>query len=198
MKDARQSSVARQTRETDISVTVDIDGEGNAQVDTGIGFFDHMLTTLAKHASFDLHVRCSGDLQIDGHHTVEDVGIALGKAFAQALGDKKGVTRFGHALVPLDEALSEAVVDLSGRPYLAFDLTFNRDRIGELDTDLIEEFYRAFAMSAALTLHITKRAGRNDHHIAESSFKAFARALRMATSIDPRASAVIPSTKGVL
>ncbi|UYH51947.1 imidazoleglycerol-phosphate dehydratase HisB [Candidatus Kirkpatrickella diaphorinae] len=198
MENARQKMVKRKTRETDIHVSIDIDGQGVGDIDTGIGFFDHMLVTLAKHAAFDLSVRCHGDLQIDGHHTVEDVGIALGKAFSEALGDKKGVTRFGHALVPLDEALSEVVIDLSGRPFLAFNMAFSRDRIGELDTDLLEEFYRAFAMSAALTLHVSKRCGKNDHHIAESGFKAFARALRMACAHDPRAGEAVPSTKGSL
>ncbi|XAO72107.1 MAG: imidazoleglycerol-phosphate dehydratase HisB [Acetobacteraceae bacterium] len=198
MENARQKTVKRKTRETDIHVSINIDGQGVGDIDTGIGFFDHMLVTLVKHAAFDLSVRCHGDLQIDGHHTVEDVGIALGKAFSDALGDKKGVARFGHALVPLDEALSEVVIDLSGRPFLAFNMSFSRDRIGELDTDLLEEFYRGFAMSAALTLHINKRCGKNDHHVAESGFKAFARALRMACAHDPRAGEAVPSTKGSL
>lgn len=198
MENARHATEKRSTQETDISVSINIDGQGESEIDTGIGFFDHMLTTLSKHAAFDLNIRCHGDLQIDGHHTVEDVGIALGKAFSKAVGDKKGVTRFGHALVPLDEALTEVAVDLSGRPFLSFNVQFNRDKIGELDTDLVEEFYRAFAMSAALTLHVNMRAGRNDHHIAESGFKALARALRMATALDPRVGAAIPSTKGSL
>lgn len=198
MENARLATVKRKTRETDIHVSINIDGHGVNEIDTGIGFFDHMLVTLAKHASFDLTIRCHGDLEIDGHHTVEDVGIALGKAFSDALSDKKGVTRFGHALVPLDEALSEVVVDLSGRPFLAFNMSFSRDRIGVLDTDLLEEFYRAFAMSAALTLHVNQRCGKNDHHIAESGFKALARALRMACAHDPRAGEAVPSTKGRL
>lgn len=192
---ARQHRV---TSETDITLTLCLDGNGSAEIDSGIGFFDHMLTALTKHGSFDLELRCAGDLHIDGHHTVEDIGIALGKAFAQALGDKRGITRFGHALVPLDEALCEAVVDVSGRPYLAWSVEFPREKIGEMDTELFEEFYRAFAMASSLTVHMTCKAGRNAHHIAESSFKAFARALRMAVSADPRAGNMIPSTKGVL
>ncbi|MFC0500872.1 imidazoleglycerol-phosphate dehydratase HisB [Asaia krungthepensis] len=198
MTDARQSRLHRKTGETDISVFIDLDGSGRAELDSGIGFFDHMLTALAKHGGFDLEVRCHGDLHVDGHHTVEDIGIALGKAFAQALGDKKGITRFGHALVPLDEALTEVVVDISGRPYLAWNVSFIRERIGEMDTDLFEEFYRAFAMAASIALHVTCKAGRNAHHIAESGFKSFARALRMAVALDPRAADTVPSTKGVL
>lgn len=198
MTKLRQSSVQRRTGETDVTVSITLDGSGQVDLNSGIGFFDHMLTALARHASFDLEVQCRGDLHVDGHHTVEDIGIALGKAFAQALGDKRGVTRFGHALVPLDEALCEVAVDLSGRPYLAWNVEFVRERIGEMDTDLFEEFYRAFAMSASLALHMTCKAGRNAHHIAESGFKAFARALRMAVTIDPRTSGLIPSTKGVL
>ncbi|AOX16708.1 imidazoleglycerol-phosphate dehydratase HisB [Kozakia baliensis] len=198
MTASRQARIQRDTSETQIAVAIDLDGHGRADVDSGIGFFDHMLTALAKHGGFDLEVRCQGDLHIDGHHTVEDIGIALGKAFSQAIGDKRGITRFGHALVPLDEALSEAVVDISGRPYLAWNVVFQRERIGEMDTDLFEEFYRAFAMSASMAVHMTCKAGRNAHHIAESGFKAFARALRMAVMIDPRSLNTIPSTKGVL
>lgn len=198
MTDARQSRIHRKTGETDISVSINLDGSGQAELDSGIGFFDHMLTALAKHAGFDLEVRCHGDLHVDGHHTVEDIGIALGKAFAQALGDKRGITRFGHALVPLDEALCEVVVDISGRPYLAWNVSFVRERIGEMDTDLFEEFYRAFAMASSIALHVTCKAGSNAHHIAESGFKAFARALRMAVALDPRVAGSVPSTKGVL
>ncbi|QEO17383.1 imidazoleglycerol-phosphate dehydratase HisB [Acetobacter vaccinii] len=195
---SRQATVQRTTSETDIAITLNLDGSGVARSATGIGFFDHMLTALAKHALFDLDVSVRGDLHIDGHHTVEDTGIALGQALRQALGDKRGVRRFGHALVPLDEALCEAVVDLSGRPFLTFNATFTRDRIGELDTELVEEFFRAFAMSAMLTLHLNQKAGHNCHHIAEAGFKALARALRMAVEADPRAAGAIPSTKGVL
>lgn len=198
MSTPRQATLHRVTSETDIAVTLDLDGSGQADIDTGIGFFDHMLTALAKHGLLDLTVKVRGDLHIDGHHTVEDTGIAIGQALKQAVGDKRGVRRFGHALVPLDEALCEAVVDLSGRPFLAFDATFNRDRIGELDTELVEEFFRAFAMASMITLHLTEKAGKNCHHIAEAAFKALARALRMAVEMDPRAQGAIPSTKGVL
>jgi len=170
MNTARHATLHRVTSETDIAVTLDLDGSGQANIDTGIGFFDHMLTALAKHGLLDLTVIVKGDLHIDGHHTVEDTGIAIGQALRQALGDKRGVRRFGHALVPLDEALCEAVVDLSGRPFLAWDATFDRDRIGELDTELVEEFFRAFAMAGMLTLHLTQKAGKNCHHIAEAAF----------------------------
>lgn len=198
MTTSRHATVHRVTSETDIAIALTLDGTGKARVETGIGFFDHMLTALAKHGLFDLDITVKGDLHIDGHHTVEDTGIALGQAMRQALGDKRGVRRFGSALVPLDEALCEAVVDLSGRPFLTFEATFDRDRIGELDTELVEEFFRAFAMSAMLTLHLNQRAGKNCHHIAEAAFKALARALRMAVESDPRALGAIPSTKGVL
>lgn len=198
MKTERQATTHRATSETDITVTLDLDGSGKANIDTGIGFFDHMLTALSKHSLIDLSVKVQGDLHIDGHHTVEDTGIAIGQTLRQALGDKRGVRRFGHALVPLDEALCEAVVDLSGRPFIAFDATFDRDRIGEMDTELVEEFFRAFAMSGLLTLHLTQKAGKNCHHIAESGFKALARALRMAVEADTRAQDAIPSTKGKL
>ena len=195
---ARTAEVTRTTSETDISLTLDLDGSGVAEVDTGIGFLDHMLTALARHALFDLAVRAQGDLQIDCHHTTEDVGIVLGRAFAQAVGEKRGIARFGHALVPMDEALAEAAVDLSGRGFLAWSVAFDRQRIGEMDTELFEEFFRAFATNALLTLHITSRAGRNAHHVAESCFKAAARALRMAVAIDPRVGDAVPSTKGAL
>jgi imidazoleglycerol-phosphate dehydratase len=195
---ARTASMTRTTSETDISLTLDLDGSGMAEVDTGIGFLDHMLTALARHALFDLTVRAQGDLQIDCHHTTEDVGIVLGRAFAQAVGEKRGIARFGQALVPMDEALAEAAVDLSGRGFLAWSVAFDRQRIGEIDTELFEEFFRAFAANALLTLHITSRAGRNAHHVAESCFKAAARALRMAVSIDPRVGDAVPSTKGAL
>jgi len=198
MKTERQATTHRATSETDITVTLDLDGSGKANIDTGIGFFDHMLTALSKHSLIDLSVKVQGDLHIDGHHTVEDTGIAIGQTLRQALSDKRGVRRFGHALVPLDEALCEAVVDLSGRPFLAFDATFDRDRIGEMDTELVEEFFRAFAMSGLLTLHLTQKAGKNCHHIAEAGLKALARALRMAVEADPRAQDAIPSTKGKL
>ncbi|GAN53191.1 imidazoleglycerol-phosphate dehydratase HisB [Tanticharoenia sakaeratensis] len=194
----RRAERHRITGETDITIRLDLDGTGTAVVDSGIGFFDHMLTALARHSMIDIDVRASGDLHIDCHHTVEDIGIALGETFREAIGDKRGITRFGHALVPLDEALCEAVVDISGRPYLAWSIDFPRERIGEMDSDLFEEFFRAFAMGAMITLHLTNRCGRNAHHIAESAFKACARALRMAVSHDARAAGHIPSTKGVL
>jgi imidazoleglycerol-phosphate dehydratase len=195
---ARTATLSRRTSETDITLTLDLDGAGSADIATGIGFLDHMLTAFARHGLFDLTVRAKGDLHIDFHHTTEDVGIVLGRAFAQALDDKRGITRFGHALVPMDEALAEAVVDISGRPFLVWNVTFERPKIGEMDTELFEEFFRALATNAAVTLHITQRAGRNAHHVAEACFKATARALRMAAAIDPRAVDAIPSTKGAL
>lgn len=195
---ARTADLTRTTSETDVTVTLSLDGVGQADIATGIGFLDHMLTALARHGLFDLTVRAKGDLHIDFHHTTEDVGIVLGQAFAKALGDKRGIRRFGHALVPMDEALVEAAVDISGRPFLAWDAPMERPKIGEMDTELFEEFFRAFAMNALLTLHITRRAGRNAHHVAEACFKSAARALRMATELDPRADNAIPSTKGSL
>lgn len=195
---SRTASVHRVTGETDIALTINLDGTGKASIETGIGFFDHMLTALARHGMFDLDIVAKGDLHIDFHHTVEDTGIALGQAFHKALGDRRGIRRFGSALVPLDEALSEAVADISGRPFLAWSVAFPRDKIGEMDTELFEEFFRAFAMASMSTLHISCRAGTNCHHIAESAFKALARAMRMATEHDPRAAGIIPSTKGVL
>ena len=194
----RIATVTRATTETDISLTLDLDGTGKADIGTGIGFLDHMLTALARHGMFDLAVRAKGDLHIDFHHTTEDVGIVLGQAFHRALGDKRGIRRFGHALVPMDETLAEAAVDISGRPFLAWDVPFQRPKIGEMDTELFEEFFRAFAMNALVTLHITRRAGRNAHHVAEACFKATARALRMAAESDPRIGDAIPSTKGAL
>ncbi|MBS1045615.1 imidazoleglycerol-phosphate dehydratase HisB [Gluconobacter cerinus] len=198
MTEPRHARLHRATSETDITLALSLDGQGRSTVDSGIGFFDHMLTALAKHGGFDLELLAKGDLHIDGHHTVEDVGIVFGQAFRQAIGDKRGIERFGHALVPLDEALCEAVVDISGRPYLAWNVVFPREKIGTMDTELFEEFFRAFAMSAHITLHLTCKAGTNAHHIAESGFKAVARALRVAVSMDPRAAGAIPSTKGVL
>jgi imidazoleglycerol-phosphate dehydratase len=195
---ARIASLTRTTAETDISVTLDLDGTGRADVATGIGFLDHMLMSLARHALFDLTVRAKGDLHIDFHHTTEDVGIVIGAAIARALGDKRGIRRFGHALIPMDETLAEAAVDLSGRPFLAWSVDFQRPKIGEMDTELFEEFFRALAFNALITLHITRRAGVNAHHVAEACFKATARALRMATELDPRIGDAIPSTKGAL
>ena len=195
---SRTASIARTTSETDIRLSLELDGTGSAEVSTGVGFMDHMLSALTRHALFDLAVQAQGDLHIDDHHTVEDVGIVLGQAFAQAIGDKRGIRRYGHALVPMDEALVEAAVDISGRPLLAWNVGFAVPTIGTMDTELFEEFFRAFAINALITLHITAKAGRNGHHIAEGCFKAAARALRMASEADSRAAGVIPSTKGSL
>ncbi len=195
---SRIARLTRTTSETDISLSLDLDGSGKADVTTGIGFLDHMLTALARHALFDLVVRATGDLHIDFHHTAEDVGIVLGKALAEALGDKRGIRRFGSALVPMDEALVEAAIDISGRPFLAWSVNFARDKVGAMDSELFEEFFRAFAMNALVTLHVTQKAGSNAHHIAEACFKALARALRMAVEADPRVGDAIPSTKGAL
>jgi imidazoleglycerol-phosphate dehydratase len=190
----------RKTRETEISVRVELDGTGEAEASTGIGFFDHMLDALARHGMFDLRVTCRGDLHIDGHHTVEDVGIALGGAFLDALGDKRGIARYADATVPLDEALVRAVVDVSGRPFLHFDVPLPPDqaRIGEFDAALSAEFWRAFAMESRITLHLDGIRGDNAHHVVEATFKAVARALDAATRIDPRRADVVPSTKGAL
>ncbi len=195
---SRSATVERRTAETDIIVTLSLDGAGTADVDTGVGFLDHMLTALARHAMLDLVVRAKGDLHIDFHHTTEDVGIVIGQALARALGDKRGIRRYGQSLLPMDEALVEAALDLSGRPFLAWDVGFERDKVGVMDTELFEEFFRAFAMNGLLTLHVTRRAGRNAHHVAEAAFKAVARALRTAVEPDPRAAGVVPSTKGSL
>ena len=195
---SRTASLTRTTSETDIALTLDLDGSGEADIATGIGFLDHMLTALARHALFDIRLVAKGDLHIDFHHTTEDVGIVLGQAFATAIGDKRGIRRFGHALLPMDEALAEAAVDISGRPFLAWDVTFETPKVGEMDTELFEEFFRAFAFNARVTLHVVRRAGRNAHHVAEACFKAMARALRMAAEADPRAAGMIPSTKGAL
>ncbi len=195
----RAATLARRTSETDIALTLALDGAGHASIATGIGFFDHMLTAFARHGGFDLTIEAKGDLHIDAHHTVEDTGIVLGAAFARALGEKRGITRFGHALVPMDEALAEAVVDLSGRAYLAWNVAFERPMLGTMDTQLVEEFFRAFTGNALLTLHVTQKSGHNAHHVAEAAFKAAARALRMAVAIDHRADPLsIPSTKGAL
>jgi imidazoleglycerol-phosphate dehydratase len=195
---ARTVSLARKTLETDITLTLSLDGSGNADIATGIGFLDHMLTALTRHALLDLTLRATGDLHIDFHHTTEDVGIVLGQAVAQALGDRRGIARFGHALIPMDEALAEVAIDLSGRPFLAWDVPFAQPKIGQMDTELFEEFFRAFAFNALLTLHVTHRAGHNAHHMAEACFKATARALRAAVAIDPRIGDAVPSTKGAL
>ena len=198
MTTRRIAEVTRNTRETQIRVRVDLDGGGKAALATGIGFFDHMLEQLARHGLIDLEVAAQGDLHIDGHHTVEDVGITLGQAVAQAAGDKAGLARYGHAYVPLDEALSRVVVDLSGRPGLHMDVPFKAGMIGAFDTQLAYEFFQGFANHALATLHIDNLKGENAHHQCESVFKAFARALRMALAIDPRQAGAIPSTKGSL
>lgn len=194
----REAKVTRNTLETQISVKLNLDGTGNARLATGVPFLDHMLDQVARHGVFDLEVTAKGDLHIDAHHTVEDIGIALGQAFAQACGDKKGVRRYGHAYVPLDEALSRVVVDLSGRPGLEMDIRFARARIGEFDVDLIREFFQGFVNHAQITLHIDNLKGRNAHHQAETAFKGFGRALRMAVELDPRIGGALPSTKGTL
>jgi imidazoleglycerol-phosphate dehydratase len=197
---ARRAERERTTRETSISARVDLDGRGTADVRTGIGFFDHMLDALARHGGFDLHVRCEGDLHIDAHHTVEDVGIVLGAAFLEALGEKKGIARFADATVPLDEALVRAVVDISGRPYLHFEVPTpaGQPRIGEFDVALAAEFWRAFAMESRITLHLDLVRGFNAHHIVEATFKAAARALGAAVRVDTTRADAVPSTKGVL
>ena len=195
---ARIAEVARNTAETKIRVRVDLDGTGQAQLATGIGFFDHMLDQIARHGLIDLDVHCEGDLHIDGHHTVEDVGITLGQAVARAVGDKKGIRRYGHAYVPLDEALSRVVVDFSGRPGLHMDVRFTSGSIGGFDTQLAFEFFQGFVNHAGVTLHIDNLKGVNAHHQCETIFKAFARAVRAALELDPRSAGVIPSTKGSL
>ncbi len=195
---SRTADLRRDTKETQIRVRLDLDGSGAAELSTGIGFFDHMLDQVARHGLIDLLVQAQGDLHIDGHHTVEDVGITLGMAVAQAVGDKKGINRYGHAYVPLDEALSRVVVDFSGRPGLHMSVPFKAGMIGGFDTQLTYEFFQGFANHALVTLHIDNLKGDNAHHQCESVFKAFARALRMALASDPRSAGVIPSTKGSL
>jgi imidazoleglycerol-phosphate dehydratase len=198
MTRARIAKIERNTRETQISVTVNLDGSGRAEVATGVPFLDHMLDQLARHGLVDVTVAAKGDLHIDAHHTVEDIGIALGQAVKEALGDKAGLTRFGHAYAPLDEALSRVVIDLSGRPGLEFHVPFARAMIGAFDVDLAHEFFQGFVNHAQVTLHVDNLRGQNAHHQAETVFKAFARALRMAITQDPRAAGTIPSTKGTL
>jgi imidazoleglycerol-phosphate dehydratase len=195
---SRTAQVERNTLETQISVSVDLDGSGNSAFNTGVPFLEHMLDQVARHGLIDIDIKASGDTHIDDHHTVEDIGITLGQAFAKALGDKKGIYRYGHAYVPLDEALSRVVVDFSGRPGLEFHVDFPRARIGAFDVDLFIEFFQGFVNHAAVTLHIDNLRGHNAHHIAETVFKAFGRALRMALEADPRMAGVTPSTKGSL
>lgn len=196
--DMRRVEVSRQTLETQITVRLNLDGTGQSSLHTGIGFLDHMMEQIARHGLIDLDVHCQGDLHIDGHHTVEDIGITLGQAFAKAVGDKKGIRRYGHAYVPLDEALSRVVVDFSGRPGLYMDVGFTRAMLGQLDTQLVFEFFQGFVNHAGITLHIDNLKGTNAHHQCETIFKAFARALRSALELDPRAAGSIPSTKGSL
>ena len=194
----REGRVERKTNETEVAVRVNLDGSGEYKVDTGIGFLDHMLAQLARHSLIDLEVTAKGDLQIDAHHTTEDTGIALGQAVAQALGARTGIQRYGHAYLPMDEALTRVALDLSNRAYLVWKVDFTRDKLGDFDTELFREFFQAFAQNAGITLHIETLYGDNNHHIAESAFKALARALRMAVEIDPRKADQVPSTKGAL
>ncbi len=193
----RNGKVCRETKETTISVQINLDGTGKAEISSSIGFFDHMLTHVARHGLFDLVVKAEGDLEVDGHHTVEDVGICLGKAFDEAIGDPVGLVRYGHAVIPMDEALAETAIDISGRPFLLFDVSLPRVTVGSFDAELVEEFFRAFSVHSQTGLHIILRHGNNVHHCIEAIFKAFGRALDMATQKDPRVKD-IPSTKGML
>jgi imidazoleglycerol-phosphate dehydratase len=194
----RKASVKRTTKETAVKVAIDLDGEGRSAISTGIGFLDHMLDLLARHSRIDIEIKAKGDLHIDHHHTTEDVGIALGQAVKQALGDMKGITRYADVHMPMDEALTRVAIDISGRPFLVFKADFVRDKVGPFDTELVQEWFQAFAINAAVTLHVATLYGTNDHHIAESCFKGLARALRAAVAIDPRAAHELPSTKGTL
>ena len=194
----RSATVTRQTRETRIEATLDLDGRGTCDVSTGIGFLDHMLEQLARHSLIDLTVRALGDLHIDFHHTTEDTGIAIGEAVAKGLGDRRGIVRYGSALIPMDETLTRVALDISGRPYLIWRVEFSRHKLGEMDTELFKEWFQAFAQSSGSTLHVENLYGENNHHIVESCFKGLARSLRTATAIDPRAASDIPSTKGTL
>jgi imidazoleglycerol-phosphate dehydratase len=194
----RTAEVSRNTLETQIKVSINLDGTGVSKLSSGLGFLDHMIDQIARHGMMDIHVEATGDLHIDAHHTVEDIGITLGQAFAKAIGDKKGVRRYGHAYVPLDEALSRVVLDLSGRPGMEFGVEFKRAQIGEFDVDLIHEFFQGFVNHALVTLHIDNLRGENAHHQSETIFKAFGRALRMATELDTRMAGIMPSTKGSL
>ncbi|MCH4893129.1 imidazoleglycerol-phosphate dehydratase HisB [Sphingomonas sp. SFZ2018-12] len=194
----RTATLNRSTQETQIDVTVDLDGSGSYDISTGIGFFDHMLEQLSRHSLIDLKVKTVGDLHIDQHHTVEDTALAIGAAVAQALGDKKGIRRYGDALSPMDETLTRVAIDISGRPWLVFKTEFTQKRLGEMDTEMFEHFFHSFAQSAGVTLHVETLYGQNNHHIAESAFKGLARALRQAVEIDARKADAIPSTKGTL
>ena len=194
----RCAEIKRQTAETDIALTLNLDGKGKSHIDTGVGVLDHMLTLFSKHSRFDLDVKCLGDVQVDFHHTAEDIGIALGQAFRNALGDKKGITRYADTTLPMDETLILSAVDISGRAYLAYDAECPTAKVGDFDTELSEEFFSAFVREAGITLHIRKLDGRNSHHIIEGVFKSVARTLRKATEIDPKLEGEIPSTKGVI
>ncbi|MBV1914207.1 MAG: imidazoleglycerol-phosphate dehydratase HisB [Pseudomonadales bacterium] len=194
----RKAKVTRDTLETQISAEIDLDGTGNASFETGVPFLDHMMNQIARHGMVDLNIRAKGDLEIDAHHTVEDIGITLGQAFSKAVGDKKGIRRYGHAYVPLDEALSRVVIDLSGRPGLEFGVKFTQGSVGNFDLELVYEFFQGFVNHANVTLHLDNLKGHNSHHQAETLFKAFGRALRMAVEPDPRAAGILPSTKGAL
>ena len=194
----RQAEVSRKTGETNIRVALTLDGTGKYSIDTGVGFLDHMLTLFARHGRFDLEVSCKGDTYVDDHHSVEDIGIALGKAFEQAIGDRKGITRYGSTILPMDESLILSAADCSGRGLLVYDLRIPAEKVGTFDTELTEEFFRAFAHNAGITLHIRQLAGSNSHHIIEGAFKSVARSMRTAVSIDPACADAVPSTKGVL
>lgn len=194
----RQATISRKTKETEISATVDLDGTGAYDIKTGVGFLDHMLEQLARHSLIDITLKAKGDLHIDFHHTVEDCGIVLGQALAKALGDKQGIGRYADVHLPMDETLTRVAVDVSGRPYLIWDVTFTRDKLGEMDTELFREWFQAFAQNSGITLHIANLYGENNHHIAETCFKGLARALRAALTIDPRQAGRVPSTKGML
>ena len=197
-RNERIAAVNRKTKETSVSVSINLDGTGKADINTGIGFFDHMLEQLAKHSLIDMTIKCDGDLHIDGHHSAEDTGITLGQALKEAVGDKMGIRRYGHFDLVMDEARSQVALDLSNRPYLVWDAGFTVPRLGEMDTELFQEFFNAFAQAGGITLHVTSVAGTNNHHIIESIFKAVAKSLRMAVEVDPRAADSLPSTKGAL
>ena len=197
-KNKRQASVTRSTKETEISAFVDLDGTGKFDISTGVGFLDHMLEQLSRHSLVDISLSAKGDLHIDDHHTVEDSGIVLGQAFASALGDGEGITRYADVHLPMDEAMTRVAVDVSGRPFLVWDVTFTRDKVGEMDTELFQEWFQAFTQNARITCHVANLYGDNNHHIAETCFKALARARRVAVSVDPRQKGRVPSTKGVL
>jgi imidazoleglycerol-phosphate dehydratase len=194
----RRASISRKTNETSISVTVDLDGTGTSKISTGIGFFDHMLEQLSRHSLIDMEIDCQGDLHIDDHHSVEDTGIAIGQAIAKALGDRRGITRYASLDLAMDETMTKAAVDLSGRPFLVWNVRFSAPKVGTFDTELVREFFQALAQNAGITLHVQNHYGANNHHIAETCFKAVARVLRTATEIDPRQAGRVPSTKGTL